>query len=126
MSIVVGETPEIYIQKLDSLISYPDHRTPLDSIVKDLGPLRDVSKKVLSNLCKELTELSISFHISDIYLEQDAEMELWTYAYIQMDLRLDEDMLKRLKDSLIDRAYSNIAPEDAVKTLLVLEHVQPH
>jgi hypothetical protein len=56
-------------------------------------------------------------------VEQDAEIEGWKYVLIKIKIDVDEEIFDEVCNFLLTYTYSMINPKDAVKVLLVFEHV---
>jgi hypothetical protein len=104
---------------------YDDKRGLLVAICNKDGEIRNnnITTKVLSNLFESLSAASISFELAELRAEEDTEIESWAYVFVKVKLDVDERVFNALHDHLIADAYSKVTADDAVKVLLVLEHV---
>lgn len=59
-----------------------------------------MTKNILLPLLEKLTELSISFKFIDLKIEQDAEVELWKYVVIKIELDVKEEIFDKVCDLL--------------------------
>jgi hypothetical protein len=123
MQIVLSKEPEIYIPDRELIISYPNHKTSLADITSRVGDLEGITRKILSTLFKKLTELSISFQLVELKVEQDVEIEGWRYILAKIKIDVGEKIFDEVCNFLLTYSYSRINPKDAIKVLLVLEHV---
>ena len=123
MQWVVSKEPEIYIPDKELIIRYPDHKISLTEITSKAGNLEKITRKMLSMLFEKLTELSISFQLAELKVEHDAEIEGWSYVSVRIKIDVAEEIFDEACNFLLTYTYSTIKPKDAIKVLLVFEHV---
>ena len=95
----------------------------LSDLISKAEGFEEVTRNILSNLFEKLTELSISFHPAGFKIEQDAEIDSWKYVVVKIKLDVREEIFDEICNLLLSYAYKDVKPEDAVKVLLVFEHV---
>lgn len=62
-----------------------------------------------------------AIEIKNIAVEQDAELPSWKYVVVSLELPswgLSSDDVQRLKETIIERVYSELSPQEATKILL--------
>jgi hypothetical protein len=123
MQIVVSKKPEIYIPNRELIIHYPTHKTSLADIVSKTEEFKPVMMKILSALFEKLTELSVSFQLVDLKIEQDAGIEGWRYILARIKIDVSEEIFNEACNFFLTYAYSMINPKDAIKVLLEFERV---
>ena len=101
MSIVVSRTLSIFIPNWELIITYPKFsKTTPSNIVNKVDDFKEVTKNILLPLLEKLTELSISFKFIDLKIKQDAEVELWKYVVIKIELDVKEEIFDKVCDLL--------------------------
>lgn len=129
MELVVSETPSLYVPKMELIISMVDLRFKKTSLaelikkVKKTENLSEITKIVLSRALNLLTTHSISFRVSSIKREVDAEDPVWEYITIRIKIEVDKEFFDKICDKVIKYAYEGVNPEDATKVLLTFEDV---
>lgn len=129
MELVVSETPSLYVPKMELIISMVDLRFKKTSLaelikkVKKTENLSEITKIVLSRALNLLTTHSISFRVSSIKREVDAEDPVWEYITIRIKIEVDKEFFDKICDKVIKYAYAGVNPEDATKVLLTFEDV---
>jgi len=125
MSLIVSQEPSLYIHDKDIIVTFQGEliQTPLSAVVAKAKDLKEISRVILTRLLKKLGELSVSFSITEVKLERDAEISSWEYAVIKIKIDVGIEIFEELCNILISHSYSDIEPEDATKVLLVFYHV---
>jgi len=127
MQVVVSREPTVYINHHRELIVSYTTETLLKHTLSDLiskaEGFEEVTRNILSNLFEKLTKLSISFHPAGFKIEQDAEIDSWKYVVVKIKLDVREEIFDEICNLLLSYAYKDVKPEDAIKVLLVFEHV---
>ena len=129
MPLVVSREPTIYIAERALIFSYRGDGSTSRIVLSDWintitdSRLREIVGMMLSRLFRKFTKLGISFQPISLELEQDAEIDRWVYAVVKIGLEVREEIFGRLSEILIADSYSELSPNDAVKVLLIFEHV---
>lgn len=131
MALIISERPSIYVPAKEMIVSadYDKtiHKVKLTDLVSGTNGFNEIinkiTRKVLASLFESLRAASISFELAELRAEEDTEIESWEYVFVKVKLDVDERVFNALCDLLIAEAYSKVTADDAVKVLLVLEHV---
>ncbi len=126
MQIVISKEPTVYDNTRKLIVVYKEEKLfiyTLSVFTSKLRVFERITRKIISNLFEKLTQLSVSFQLPEVTIEQDTEIDSWKYVVVKIKLDVQSEMFDKICEILISHAYKDVTPEDAVKVLLVFEHV---
>ena len=126
---MVSREPSIYLRgKILTHTHKGDGRASLSSMedtFREAGLTKQERRitNTIRRLLAKLTELSVSFRLRGLNLEQDDEVPDWNYVIVEVELHIPEVLFPYLEDHLLDFTYSQLSPSEATKLLLIFHHV---